>query len=153
MTIIGLNLLRGSASCGAPHGTRSRSRPGPAQLCTENGQALRGQRMEERFQDHLGLAKTSIEVIVERIELFPAGGGLNGQAGNNLVGVLFKLHSEMLDGVRENAKLMKKPRAVPEQYVVQKAVPGCCALSGVSPEKLRVQRLHEREIGYVLSAF
>ena len=109
--------------------------------------------MEERFQDHLGLTKTSIEVVVERIELLPAGGGLNGQAGGNIVGVLFKLHSEMLDGVRENAKLMKKPRAVPEQYVVEKAVPRCCALSGVSPEKFRVQWLDKREIGYVFSAF
>jgi hypothetical protein len=45
---------------------------------------------------------------VERIELFPASGGLNGQPGCNIVSVLFKLHSEMLDSVREDAKLMKK---------------------------------------------
>ena len=90
---------------------------------------------------------------MERIELFPTGGGINGQPGGNVVGVLFKLHSELLDSVRENAKLMKKPRAVPKQYVVEQTVPGCCTLPGISSEKLRMQRLHEWEIGYVLSAF
>jgi hypothetical protein len=109
--------------------------------------------VKERFQNHLGLPKARIEVVVERIELFPAGGGINGQPGRNIVGVLFELHPEMLDGVREDAKLVKETGAVPEQHVVEKTVPGCCALSGVSPEEFRMQRLDERKVGYVLSAF
>ena len=75
--------------------------------CTKNGDA-RGQCVKERFDDHLRLTKASIEVVVERIELFPTGGGLNGQAGGNIVGILFKFRTKMFDGVREDAKLMEK---------------------------------------------
>lgn len=107
MAAISLSLLRGS-TFGAWHPTRSRSRPRPTQLCTESDQPLCGERVEERFQEHLRLAKAGIEVVVERIELFPTGGGFNGQPRGNVVGVLFKLHSEMFDSVREDAELMKK---------------------------------------------
>ena len=90
---------------------------------------------------------------MERIELFPTGGGLDGQPGGNVVSVLFELCAEVLDGVRKDAKLMKKSRAVSEQYVVEKTVPRCCALSGVSSEEFRMQRLDKRKITYAFSAF
>ena len=90
---------------------------------------------------------------MQRIELFPTGGGLNGQPGGYVVSVLFELFSEILDSVRKDSKLMKKSRAVPEQYIVEKTVPRCCALSGVPSEEFRMQRLDKRKITYVFSAF
>ena len=91
--------------------------------------------MKERFKDHLRFTKASIEVVVERIEMFPTGGGLDGQPGGNIVGILFKFRTKMFHGVREDPKLMEKTRPLSEQHVVKKAVPGCCALSGVSSEE------------------
>ena len=90
---------------------------------------------------------------MQRIELFPTGGGLDGQPGGNVVSVLFELRSEILDSVRKDSKLMKKPRAVSEQYVVEKTIPRCCALSGVPSEEFRMQRLDKGKITYVFSAF
>ena len=64
--------------------------------------------MKERFEDYFRLTKASIEVVVERIEPFPTGGGLNGQASGYIVGILFKFRTKMFDGVREDAKLVEK---------------------------------------------
>ena len=102
-----LKLLSGDAGS-TRQGAQFRSRAGPVQCCTENGEVLRGQCVKERLEEHLRLTKAGIEVVVERIELFPTRGGLNGQPLSNIVGVLFKLHPEMLDGVREDAKFMEK---------------------------------------------
>lgn len=100
-------LLGGSAGS-----TRQRTRfhncARPVQLCTENGELLRGQCVKKRFEDHFRFTKASIEVVVERIKLFPAGGGLNGQPGGNIMGILFKFRTKMFDCVREYAKLMEK---------------------------------------------
>lgn len=102
-----LKLLGGSAG-GTRQRTRFPNRARPVQRCTENGEMLRRQCVKERFEDHFRLTKASIQIVVERIELFPTSGGLNGQARGNIVGILFKFRTKMFDGVREDAKLMEK---------------------------------------------
>src|ERR1700757_3479329 len=93
-------LLGGSAGSTRQR-TRFRNRARPVQRCTENGEMPRAQCVKERLEDHFRSKKEIFEVVVERIELFPTGGGFNAQASDNIVGILFKFRAKMFDGVRE----------------------------------------------------
>ena len=123
-------LSGGNAEEGLPH--LRLSLPWPLlQLDGEGCQLLGGDTPEKRFQQYLGVAQACIEIVVEAIEHPPTGGGLYGRGAGDVVSYFVESVIQPLERVARDPQLMEKARALFEQHMVQEAVRGGSALSGI----------------------
>jgi hypothetical protein len=122
------------------------------QLDGEGCQLLGWESTEERFQQYLGLAHARIEIVMEAIEQPPTGGRLYGRGAGDVVSYFVEFTIQPLECVAKDPQLMEKARALSKEHVVQEAVPGGSALSGVTPEEVCLQRFDGWKVADVLAA-
>src|SRR5580704_10610368 len=115
------------------------------QFSGEASDLISWKRPDERFQDDLTFAKTSIKIVVDAFERGPALGRVNGQTSSDVRGCFGKLEFQLFECGGKDAQLVKKSGTIAEEDMVQKAVPGSGALTCIAAKEFSFERLDDRE--------
>lgn len=84
---------------------------------------------------------------MERVELSPTGGGLDGDSVVEVRGNFGKFSIEAFESGSEDAELVEKAGALGKENLMEDAIPGGGALPGIAAEEFRLERADGREIG------
>jgi hypothetical protein len=114
-------------------------RRGNVQLCTEGFHLVGRQRAQKALQQNLGLAQAGVEIVVVAFERLPRLIGMNRLGSGEIVGFSVEFPDETFERLGQDAKLLEETGTVGEEYAVQKFVPGCGALRGLTFEEFGIQ--------------